>query len=290
MKVSVILVDGSFRENIFGADFFTRQDFPQDQYEVIWVEFYENANPELKKYEKQGLKVVCLGNPDGTTYHSSCCFNEGIKRASGDILVIPDADQIVEPDFLSRVCRWHESDDRLVVYGYRYEEKEPQSIIDPDDLQEVKNKCFLKNLVNYGGCLTVRRQWLMEINGYEQHWFFATGFHANGTDIYNRLKNLNLKVVWDKNLRLYHPWHPFTQVPLHEKEHYQLQFKLINWRARQLESLPFDGIDPSKNSALPFPFSQTEIDEIRASVQKGNTALNRGIPARIKQKLASLFR
>lgn len=267
MKISVILIDGSFRDNLFGAQFFTQQDFPKDDYEVLWVEFYETANPKLDAYRANGLKIITLGHSPETTYHSSLCFNEGIKRAAGDIVVIPDADQIVGPDFLQKVLDWHSSDDRLVVYGYRYEEKVPQSIGNFDDLEEVQSLCYLKNVTNYGGCLTVRRKWLLDINGYEQHWFFATGFHANGTDIYHRLKNLNLKVVWDTNLRLYHPWHPFTQVPLNEKEHYQLQFRLIPWRARQLEVLPFEGIDPARNSTLDFPFDAAEIESIKASAR-----------------------
>ena len=47
MKISVVMIDGNFRENLFGADYFTRQDFPEDQYEVLWVDYYEKANPLL---------------------------------------------------------------------------------------------------------------------------------------------------------------------------------------------------------------------------------------------------
>jgi hypothetical protein len=286
MKISIILIDGSFRENVFGAKYFTRQNFPVDQYEVLWVEFYEKANPEVYEYQQQGLKIICLGNSRATTYHSSFCFNEGIKNAKGEIVVIPDADQIVEENFLSKVWEAHQEHEKLLIYGYRYDEITPRSI-QSDDIAEVKSKCRMKNITNYGGCLTVRKKWLEAINGYEEHWFFETGFHANGSDIYHRLKNFGLFTKWDTHLRLYHPWHENSQVPLKELEQYNLQFELINWRARNFIILPFNGLSSELNFKDEFPFSPQQIEEIK---QRKAPPITESIGKRIARKITSLFK
>ena len=284
MKISVIMVDGSFREHIFGAKYFTDQDFPKNDYEVIWVEFYKNANPILDQYKKQGLQIVCLENDESTTYHSSCCFNEGIKRAKGEVLVIPDADQIVEANFIQKVWDLHQENENQFIYGYRYDEIVPKSI-QTFELQEVKEKTRLKNLFNYGGCLTVHKKWLLQINGYEEHWFFSTGFHANGTDIYHRLKNIGLAMRWAEELKLYHPWHAFSQIPLKEKKHYALQFELINWRARNFITQPFNGLEVVKNYTGEFPFNKEKIAEIENNVAPKATDKSN----RFKTGLAIMF-
>jgi len=90
------MIDGQFREKTYGAEYFSRQDFPENEFEVIWVEFYTKV-PEHVRAQKN-VKVVTLNNPDDKMYHSSYCFNRGIVEAKGELIVIPDADQIVKPD------------------------------------------------------------------------------------------------------------------------------------------------------------------------------------------------
>ncbi len=244
MKISVIMIDGSFRENIYGAKYFSEQDFPEGDYEVIWVEFFSKAHSEV--YNQKKVKVITL-NKKGT-YHSSYCFNRGIKEAKGEIIVIPDADQIVKPDFLKRVWKIHNEYEKLVVYGYRYDEIE-KGILNSFNFDELEKKTVLKNPTNYGGCLTVRKKWLIEINGYEEHPLFASGNHANGLDIYTRFKNLGLAIMWSPELKLYHPWHPFTLMYTKEQE---LQKRIIEWRRRTLSYFAIRGINPRKNLKISF--------------------------------------
>ncbi len=232
------MIDGSFRENTFGATYFCQQDFPKEDFEVIWVEFYQKANPELSYQER--LKTICIGNPPDTIYHSSYCFNEGIKQAQGELIIIPDADVIVEPDFIQKVWDIHQAYDKLVTYGYRYNEVE-NNPLHSHNFEELKQKCVITNPTNYGGCLTVRKKWLLAINGYDQTPIFETGFHANGRDIYTRFRNYGLAIQWEPSLKLYHPRHPFTaeKAPAYEK-----QRRLINWRSKNLVYLPQAGINP----------------------------------------------
>lgn len=240
MKISVIMVDGGFRENVFAAKYFSDQDFPDDQYEVIWVEYYDKSNEQINEIAK--VKTIEL-NKTGI-YHSSYCFNEGIRFASGEIIVIPDADQIVESGFLKRVYENHMKINNLVCYGFRFDEMK-KGALKSHEFTELREKCRLKNPSNYGGCLTVRKSVLMSINGYEQHVIFGSGFHANGLDLYTRFKNLGLPIMWDRELVLYHPWHDFT---LSNANEYELQKKLIDWRAKNLQYMALKGIDENKDT------------------------------------------
>ncbi|MEW6747492.1 MAG: glycosyltransferase family 2 protein [Planctomycetota bacterium] len=243
VKISVVMIDGGFREGIFGADSFSRQDFPADEYEVIWVEYFGRPHPGLARYPK--VDVQPLGR-DGV-YHSSYCFNHGIRRARGELIVIPDADQIVRPDFLARVWELHQAYDKLAIYGYRYDEVE-QGLLASHDFDELERRCVLKNPTNYGGCLTARKKWLLEVNGYEQHPIFRTGNHANGLDMFTRFKNLGLAIQWEPSLRLYHPWHPFT---LQRTLEHEAQEKLVQWRRQNVQWLALEGIDPGRNADPP---------------------------------------
>lgn len=239
MKISVIMIDGGFRENIYAAQYFSEQDFSPEEYEIIWVEYFDQPHKDLSNLSK--VKVITLNKND--TYHSSYCFNKGIEEAKGEIIIIPDADQIVKPDFLTKVFEIHQRCDDLVAYIYRYDEIR-RGALENHSFEELDKKCILKNPTNYGGCLTVAKKWLLEINGYEMHPLFESGFHANGMDIYTRFKNLGLAIKWFKGLKLYHPWHDSTLIAAPQ---YPLQHKLIEWRKRNLQYLAINGIDVNKN-------------------------------------------
>ena len=260
MKISVVMIDGEFRENTFGAEYFTKQDFPEHEYEVIWVEFYNQVPVAVTENKK--IKVVRLGNAKNTIYHSSYCFNKGILEAAGELIVIPDADMIVKKDFLSQLWNRHSLFDRLVIYPYRYDEAEA-NVLSSHDIAELEEKCILKNPLNYGGCLSVRKKWLLEINGYEQHKIFESGFHANGLDIYTRFKNLGLAVMWAPEIKMYHPWHPFT---LHSSIQYKLQFELIAWRSKNLQYLALSGLNDQNN------YTDLDADEFANQFFRANQA------------------
>ena len=244
---------------------------------MIWVEYYDTPNRAARDESK--VNVITLNRSD--TYHSSYCFNRGIAESKGEVIVIPDADQIVPPDFLSRVWRLHAAYEKLVVYGYRYDEIK-RGTLQSHAFDELEDKCIQKNPVNYGGCLTVRKKWLLDLNGYEQHPVFGTGFHANGTDMYTRFKNLGLAIQWEPSLRLYHPWHTLTLMPSNS---YGPQWKVIEWRKKNLQYLAFEGIDPAKNSAVPDRLNsllRIELDKLRGGPMTS-------IKTRLKKKIRTLL-
>lgn len=254
------MVDGSFRESFYAIDFFGKQALPKDDYELTWVEYYDRVKPELEdlisKYPN--FKILTLKR-DGE-YHSSYCFNAGIMASSGELMVIPDADVIVEENFLDKIWQEHQENNKLVMYLYRYNELEKDHV-PKIDLKHLQQVCVLTNPSNYGGCLTVRRKWLEAINGYEQHPLFGTGFHANGRDIYVRFKGLGLHVMWHPELKLYHPWHPST---LAQSSTYESQGIIIKYREIKLLTTAFQGIDPTRNLELP----ESLLDELETLKRK----------------------
>jgi hypothetical protein len=241
--ISVIMIDGGFRENAFGAKYFTEQDFPDNQYEVLWVEYYDRPNQDVLSNPR--IKAICL-NRSGI-YHSSYCFNRGIQESEGELIIILDANQIVKPPFLSKVSRIHSPYHKLVVYGHRYNEI-AKGALTSFSFEELEKKCIQQQAANYGGCLTVRKKWLVKVNGYEQHPVFQTGYHANGLDLYTRFKNLGLAIQWEPSLKLYHPWHTST---LTQADEYLPQLALIEWRKKNMQWRAFQGIDSSRDFAPP---------------------------------------
>ncbi len=246
-KISVIMVDGSFRERFHAVDSFGSQSLTPENYEIIWIEFYSRVTPELKAKIGQysNARILTL-NRDGI-YHSSFCFNAGIQASRGDVVFIPDADVIAENTFLEQAYQDHQKNPKLVMYFFCKEEPHADHTGNLS-LEHLKKVCRLTNPQNFGGCLSVRKRWLLHINGYEQHPLFGTGFHANGLDVYTRFKNLGLHVRWHPALMLYHPWHPFGKRPtlLH-----QIQKVLIRYKAVNLITSPFKGIDPAQTRELP---------------------------------------
>lgn len=264
-RLSIVVVDGSFRESFHSVDFFGRQTIPPQYYELLWVEYHDVVKPELAERiaKYPNFRIITL-NRDGI-YHSSYCFNRGILAARGEVVVLPDADVVVEDSFLDSVWEDHPDNDQLVMYAHRYDEPEREHLpeVQIDHLRKV---CVLTNPANYGGCLTVRKHWLLQINGYEQHPIFASGFHANGRDVYTRLKNLGLHVKWHPDLRLYHSWHPGTLKPTPS---YRVQQAVIDYRALNLVTTPFQGIDPERNYE-PSPALAARIEATRRRYADAN--------------------
>jgi cellulose synthase/poly-beta-1,6-N-acetylglucosamine synthase-like glycosyltransferase len=202
-KISVIMADAGFGERFHTIDFLNHQTLAKEKYELIWVEYYSGVKEELRK--KEGVKIFTLNRTE-RPYHMAYCFNEGIKQSEGDLIVIMNADQVVGPTFLETIWREHEKCPDLAMYLQRWNEPREHHTGDIS-LQHLKKVCRYTNPRNYGGCLTVRKKWLLKVNGYEQHPIFA-GLHALAMEMYTRLKNLGLHVKWHPHERIYHPWHP----------------------------------------------------------------------------------
>ena len=196
--LSVIMVDGSFREAFHAVDFFARQTF--DNFELIWVEYYDDVNPVLDTSSPAGV----------TSGPSPFIVPASITRHLASTLV---SERVQARSYWwsrtetwpwratssSRVWEEHAENEKLVMYVHRRNEPREQHVAEVT-LEHLRLVARVTNPENYGACLTVRKKWLLAINGYEQHWVFGHGAHANGRDVYTRLKNLGLHIQWHPEL------------------------------------------------------------------------------------------
>ena len=210
IKISVITWDASFREHFHTVDFFGRQRYPKEKFEFIWVDFHKNDNPLLleKISQYSNARILNLNNNRSEKWHLGKCINEGVRQSSGELLVIPDGDIAVDEDFLSYVWDQHQASDDLVMYFRRYDEQETDKN-SREDVASLKKVCKLSHPLNYGGCLTIRKEHFETIKGYETHPVFA-GPGMNGMETYTRLRNAGLCIKWAKGKNIYHPWHTNT--------------------------------------------------------------------------------
>ena len=212
VRISVITWDACFREYFHTVNFFCRQSYPTSLFDFVWVDFYENKNPELARQISlfHNARALNLLNEKSVPWHLGRCINEGVRQSTGDLLVIPDGDIVVEPDFLDYVSCQHAAKDDLVLYFRRYDE--PQDKSSPksrSDIDHLKNNCQLYAPLNYGGCLTLKRRTFEMINGYETHSAFS-GPGMSGKETYTRLLNAGMSIKWSKDFKIFHPWHKNT--------------------------------------------------------------------------------
>lgn len=296
--VSVICWDASFRENFDAVGCLLSQTVPKDRYELIFVEYYEEANPEVLALAEQheNMQMAALGNPHPgkENEHSiGACVNEGLRRARGDLIVIPDADVMFEEDFLEEVVRQHERYEELALYFYRMDEPATDRPL-PRTLRALKRVCELPNPGNYGGCLTVRKKWLVEINGYDEGPLFR-GYSGVDVDTASRLRSLGLAIRWHPRKFIYHGHHPGARKPPPEnfaRMEYALNRAVRRMRTREV--LPARGLDPDLHpeSALGSDEGRQPAKPTVRSGSGGRLArlVRRMLPAGLRTRLIAILR
>ncbi|MHC4564024.1 MAG: glycosyltransferase family 2 protein, partial [Planctomycetota bacterium] len=200
--LSVIMVDGGFRERFDMLASWEDQTLDPDRHELIWVEYTDRVAPAVG--DNPRWQSVALGR-DEPLQQLAYAYNEGIRRAKGDIIVLPDADVCCPRDLLATVLTELSADPHLVLYVLRLDQPAEHCRLE-EDIEHLKATCTVKHTYNFGGCTAVHRQRLIEMNGYEQLPIFA-GYPYNGGDNYIRFKNMGLKIRWHPTQRVYHPWH-----------------------------------------------------------------------------------
>ena len=110
--VSFILLDWSCRESFHIFDYLSKQSIPRDEYEVIWIEYYDRCSPEIQtkieKAEKVGEhppvdKWIVMEMPQTTYYHKHLMYNMGIVSSRGKIVTLCDSDVLLRQSFVESI-------------------------------------------------------------------------------------------------------------------------------------------------------------------------------------------
>lgn len=235
--VAVITWDGSFREHFHTVDFFCNQTLQASQYEFVWVEYYSSLCSALREKIDgyPNAASLCLGREG--PWHLGVCQNHGISSTGGDHLVLIDGDIAVDETFLEKDLAFHARHPDTAVYYRRWDEPGP-----PDNgahrdgsIEYLEKNCRLTNPTNYGGCLTISRSLLDSVAGYEEHPLFVEA-GAGNMELYIRLRNAGIPVLWHPHAKVYHPWHSGT-IPPYDTEKHKKQEWLIRQRGLNIDTL-----------------------------------------------------
>src|SRR5262249_26848368 len=124
-RVSFVLLDWSCRESFHSLDYLSDQTVDRDDYEIIWIEFYQRRAADLDKkladYSARGRSApldlwTIIGMDRSLYYHKHLMYNIGIVQSRGDIVVICNSDAMFPPNFVEAVITAFRESPESVVH------------------------------------------------------------------------------------------------------------------------------------------------------------------------------
>lgn len=232
-KVSIILLDWGVRESFHSLDYLNDQSVPRDNYELIWIEFYEHVHQGLRdkvgSLQARGLpgvdQWIVIGADREIYFHKHFAYNTGIALALGDICLICDSDVIFPHDFVQRIIEAFMRDPKIVLHVDEIRNANPRFFpFTNADVQDIINDPMTINWdgvittglregadilheANYGACMAARRKDLLEIGGADEHLDYL-GYICGPYEMTFRLINYGRRELWLRDLFLLHTWHP----------------------------------------------------------------------------------
>lgn len=296
MQHTIISWDSSYRDFFHLIDTLAAQDYPQEEYELLYVEqrskeyAEEYATEEGVKplsdrkeevQEELNITVEYLADPIENPYHLGKCVNHGLELANGDYISVMDGDQLLPPSFLQALDEFHQNGNRIANIVRRMavepvgvnKENWKQADIDYSECLEVcdqKGKHIPDRVRNKGPMISARRSAWEEINGYSTYKIWSTGLSRLGQDVTARLEN-HLDVISEPlpETVAVHPWHPtgFDRAMFSNRRLLHLQKQLIDYA---IENNIIDWRDRSAYTDSIYKDNQTFVDNM---IYKENLAL-----------------
>jgi hypothetical protein len=239
-RVSFVLLDWSCRESFHVFPYLNAQTAPRDQYEIIWIEYFNRVPPEMESGLQASLQAgkppmldqwIVLEVPADVYYHKHLMYNVGILASRGEIVVLCDSDVMLRPTFVESI---------IEAFVPPAPEDGPGIVLHLDEVRSINRKfypfnnpsveelleggCFnwlngkTKGLWdeqdplhtrNYGACMAARREDLIRIGGADEHIDYL-GHICGPYEMTFRLMNAGHKEIWHQSEFLYHTWHPGT--------------------------------------------------------------------------------
>ncbi|MBF0606464.1 MAG: glycosyltransferase [Magnetococcales bacterium] len=209
--VSIILLDWECREHYSSLYWLNRQDVERSQYELIWVELYNQVVPEVTA--QVDCHITC---GQSGMYHKHLGYNTGLLNARGDIVTICDSDAIFPPDFISSITESFEYDATkgcqrslvLMHHEMRSSFMFPEGLKEIDDVKDKRWKWWPVN-PNAGACMSVRKSDAIRYGAFDEHSSYR-GYLCGPYDLGWRLVNAGMPEVWYNHTvtALWHYAHP----------------------------------------------------------------------------------
>jgi hypothetical protein len=232
-KVSIVLLDWSCRESFHILDYLENQTIPRNQYEVIWIEYYERTAPEIgEKLRRCEIsrrppildQWIRLDMRSDVYYHKHLMYNVGISLSRGEIVTICDSDAIVGETFVDEIVRCFEKDPNIVLHldEVRNNSKRFYPFNYPSIEEAIGDGCInwrdgktiglwdvddILHTRNYGACFAALRKDIIRIGGADEHIDYL-GHICGPYEMTFRLVNSGKREVWHPTEFLYHVWHP----------------------------------------------------------------------------------
>jgi hypothetical protein len=229
--LTVILIDWHVRESFHSLHYLNAQALPRDEYELIWLEYYQHRPRQLRHLALPGGrhgplldKWLVAGYPDDCLYHKHRLYNLGLLLASGDHVVVCDSDAIYTPRFLDKIVQAFDDNPRRAVHvdQVRNVRRSYYPFNYPSVAQVlgrgVRNwrghttagllpQADMFHACNYGACLAVPRRALCDIGGSDEDPGYL-GYICGPYEMTWRLINHGYEETWLRDEFSYHVWHP----------------------------------------------------------------------------------
>jgi hypothetical protein len=232
-KVSVVLVDWSCRESFHILRYLSDQTVPRDQYELIWIEYFQRKAPSIQKWLEESIasgkppildKWIVMEMPTQVYYHKHLMYNVGIVASRGNLLTICDSDAVAGQTFVESIINAFEKDKNIVLHMDQLRNMDKRFYpFNYPSIQEIRrtkclNSCDGKpiglvdrsaplHLPNYGACFSAIRKDLIAIGGADEHIDYL-GHICGPYEMTFRLVNAGRTEIWHQDEWLYHLWHP----------------------------------------------------------------------------------
>jgi glycosyltransferase involved in cell wall biosynthesis len=167
-----------------------KQNYPKEKYEIIVVGYKEDNTLDIvkRKFSDKRLRFFTIDSrfPDKKR-------NFGIKQAKGSVIAFTDDDCLPEKDWLKNINEVFERDKELAgAEGLTWNDNKKLYCHATENLSGGK----------YPACnYAFKKSVLLDVHGFDENY----NFFREDTDLAFKVLSKGFKVVFDKNVRVYHP-------------------------------------------------------------------------------------
>jgi N-terminal domain of galactosyltransferase len=157
-------------------------------FEIEYIILESAATPTLHNHEwpDERFRYEFVEQPG--VFHKTVLLNKGLMMSKGEFIIAYDVDLIPVADALSRAVETARSSDKILISGYRLmgnelgDQDEDDLEIGPED-RPTSLKKYLLGRELFGVCPVYRKERLLEIGGWDEHF---KGWGAEDQDITER--------------------------------------------------------------------------------------------------------